>query len=199
MQNRPIAVQAVGPAGAAHPGRVADGQQRIGLTELTMDDADELATLLAGSVSFHRPWVSYPTTPGGVRDYVGEVGAQGGLLFAVRRLDNDVLIGLVSLSRITRGAWQAAECGCAVGAPFRGNGYMAEAMTQAVTYAMAQLGLHRIEALVRSGNTASQRMLTAAGFRPEGVARSSVRVNGAWLDHVRWAITADDLKDPDPT
>lgn len=206
MRSRPSATCA-----ASRPGRprslaglraprqaAGDRQRRVGLAELTTGDADELAGLLAASARFHQPWVSYPTTPGGVRDYIDEVAVQGGRLFAARRLDDNVLVGLVSLSRIARGAWQTAECGCAVGARYRGNGYMAEAMTEVVKYAVSRLGLHRIEALVHSGNTRSQRMLTLAGFRPEGVARSSVCVGGAWLDHVRWAITAEDLKNPAP-
>jgi [ribosomal protein S5]-alanine N-acetyltransferase len=168
---------------------------RVSVAPMAADDIAELAALLAGSARFHQAWVCYPTAPEAVRVYVREAAVQGSLLFAARRRSDGALVGLVSLGRITRGAWQSAECGCAVGASYRGNGYMAEAIAEVVTYAVSQLGLHRIEALVQPGNTASQRMLVRAGFHPEGMSRSSVRMNGAWLDHVRWAITADDLED----
>jgi ribosomal-protein-alanine N-acetyltransferase len=171
---------------------------RVRLCPLGTDAADELAGLFADSVDFHRPWVCYPITLEDVRGYITQSEAGGGYLFAVRRVDDDVLVGLISLSRIARGAWQTAECGCAVAVRHRGHGYLTEALALCVDKAMADLGLHRIEALVHEDNKPSQRMLASAGFRPEGVARASVFVSGAWLDHVRWAITAEDLNKSGP-
>jgi [ribosomal protein S5]-alanine N-acetyltransferase len=176
----------------------AEDEARLRVTVAPISPADlaGLAVLLAESATFHRAWVSYPTTPGALRDYAAEVAAAGGHLFVARRREDAAMVGLISLSRVSRGAWQSAECGCAVGVRYQGHGYLAEALVAVVTYAMTRLGLHRIEALVQPENTPSERMLTRAGFRPEGIARSSALVRGSWLDHVRWAITADDLAGP---
>lgn len=70
---------------------------------------------------------------------------------------------------------------------------MAEAMNSLVRLAVEELGLHRVEALVRPDNVPSARMLAAAGFRLEGMTRGAIRIHGDWVDHARWAMLAEDL------
>ena len=89
--------------------------------------------------------------------------------------------------------WATAEYGCATGVRHRGHGYLTEATGILVGHAFKELGLHRVEALVQPENYPSTRMLEAVGFQREGTARGAVRVDGIWMDHIRWAITAGDL------
>lgn len=148
--------------------------------------------MLADSAEFHQRWVSYPTGLAQVADFVTEAPRRGMYVFGVRRLSDAMLVGVATLCRISGEPWLTAEYGCAVGVRHRGQGYLTEATVLCARYAFGTFGLHRVEALVRPDNAPSNNMLRAAGFRPEGIARGAVRIGDTWVDHVRWAITADD-------
>ena len=51
---------------------------------------------------------------------------------------------------------------------------------------------HRIEAGIRPENAASRRAVEKLGFRDEGTRVRQVHINGAWRDHVCYAITAEE-------
>lgn len=163
------------------------------LCTLNHANAAETAELFARSADFHRDWVTYPKTLDQVTAFITRSADDGMLILGIRRRSDNVLVGIATLCRIAREPWLTAECGAAVDVRHRGNGYMAEGMRLLVRFAMDELGLHRVEALVRPENVRSARMLTSAGFRIEGIARGAVRIQDSWVDHVRWAITAEDL------
>ncbi len=177
----------------AEPNRSAVTATRVRLNVLLASDTGETARLLAESADFHQARVSYPTAPDQVASFVAAATANGMMIFGVRLLADDALAGIMTLCRFSGEPWATAEYGCAVGVRHRGHGYLTEATGMLVRHAFSELGLHRVEALVQAGNYPSERMLTAAGFRSEGTARGAIRVGDTWLDHVRWAITAEDL------
>jgi len=61
---------------------------------------------------------------------------------------------------------------------------MREALTSAITYIFDEIRLHRIMANFRPENVRSERLLKRLGFEREGLARSYLRINGVWADHV---------------
>lgn len=166
---------------------------RVCVFTLEKDDVAELAEVLAASTSFHAPWVRYPTTAQTLHVYRQSMAEQGDLVFVARRQQDGVAVGIMTLNRVTRDVWQTAECSCAVGAAFAGQGYLAEGLRLLTHHAFRELGLQRLEALVRVDNVASNRMLASAGFSREGVSRGALLVDGRRKDHVRWAIIAADL------
>jgi ribosomal-protein-alanine N-acetyltransferase len=192
-----------GGAGLPVPDRVLNGSPgqpvalgehvRVRLCRLREADAPEAAELLGRSVDFHRDLVTYPTDPAAVAQFIARSSSDGMLVFGIRHRSDHVLLGIATLGRISPEPWLTAECGAAVDVRHRGQGYMAAGMRQLVRFAIGDLGLHRVEALVRPDNARSGRMLASAGFRTEGVARGAIRIRGAWVDHMRWAITAEDL------
>ena len=59
-------------------------------------------------------------------------------------------------------------------------------------FAFGDLGLHRLEAACLPENHASQRVLEKCGFQKEGYARSYLKINGRWADHVLFGLVDSD-------
>ena len=56
----------------------------------------------------------------------------------------------------------------------------------------ARLRLHRLEASCLPHNQPSIRLLEGVGFYREGFARAYLRIDGAWRDHVLYALLDSD-------
>jgi ribosomal-protein-alanine N-acetyltransferase len=84
--------------------------------------------------------------------------------------------------------------GYRIGAPFAGKGYMTEGMMLVLRYAFTKMKLHRLEANIQPGNTASIALVKRLGFTKEGFSRRYLKVSGRWCDHERWAIISDDWR-----
>ena len=66
------------------------------------------------------------------------------------------------------------------------------AVALAADHCFGPVGLHRLEATVRPENVASLRVLAKLGFRQEGLFRRYLDVDGAWRDHLCFAMTAEE-------
>jgi [ribosomal protein S5]-alanine N-acetyltransferase len=102
------------------------------------------------------------------------------------------LLGGCTLSNVRRGVAQAASLGYWAGEPFKGRGVMTRAVRALLPHAFDELRLHRIEAACLPSNEPSKRLLRRCGFTEEGYARAYLRINGAWQDHVLFAILSND-------
>ncbi len=116
-------------------------------------------------------------------------------LLIFREADGALLGGL-TFGQVRRGVSQTATLGYWMGEPHAGRGYMGTAVRQACVYAFASLHLHRIEAACLPTNMRSIRLLESAGFRREGLARSYLRINGIWQDHVLYGRLDSDPAPP---
>jgi [ribosomal protein S5]-alanine N-acetyltransferase len=90
-----------------------------------------------------------------------------------------------------RRVFQNAHLGYAVTEAANGRGYATEAVQEATRIAFEELGLHRVQAAVIPRNDASIRVLEKAGFRREGFAERYLLINGAWEDHLVFAVTRE--------
>ncbi|WP_405176300.1 GNAT family protein [Paenibacillus sp. FSL H8-0261] len=108
--------------------------------------------------------------------------------FGIFQINNDVLIGTISLFHVVRGPCQSATLGYSLDQEHNGKGYTTEAVNLVVNYAFEILNLHRIEAGVMPDNLGSMRVLEKAGFHKEGIAIKNVEINGRWEDHQILAI-----------
>jgi ribosomal-protein-alanine N-acetyltransferase len=71
---------------------------------------------------------------------------------------------------------------------------MRESLAAAIPYVFRTMELHRIMANYRPENTRSGLLLARLGFEKEGVARSYLKINGSWADHVLTSLlNQDDL------
>ncbi|WP_330218163.1 GNAT family N-acetyltransferase [Robbsia andropogonis] len=68
---------------------------------------------------------------------------------------------------------------------------MYEALSPVIEFAFDEYELHRLMANYRPENIRSGRLLERLGFEIEGRARSYLKINGAWADHVLTSRISD--------
>ncbi|HUY68872.1 MAG TPA: GNAT family protein [Alphaproteobacteria bacterium] len=112
------------------------------------------------------------------------------LIFKRADSRSGVLAGGVALHDVQRGIAQKATLGYWMGEAFAGQGLMTEAAGLACDFAFQTLRLHRLEASCMPTNEPSKRLLKRLGFAEEGYAKSYLRINGVWQDHLLWGIGA---------
>ncbi len=165
-----------------------------------MPDYDAWAQLRESSRAFLTPWE--PTWSSDeltraafrrrVRYYSRDMREDTGYAMFVFRMADDALLGGLTLSNVRRGVTQAATLGYWIGASHASRGYMTAAVRALAPIVFDDLRLHRLEAACLPDNTASMRLLERTGFKREGFARSYLKINGAWRDHVLYALLDSD-------
>ena len=113
-------------------------------------------------------------------------------VFLIRRIDDDRLVGGVSITNVRAWPQQAANLGYWIGAAYEGNGYMREAVRSVCAWSFQVLDLCRMEAGTLPSNERSQRVLTSVGFEREGYARAYLEIAGKREDHVLFALVRPD-------
>lgn len=106
--------------------------------------------------------------------------------------------GEITLSSIQRGPLQSAFIGYWIDQEVAGKGLMPEAVVTTLQYAFESLRLHRIEINIIPRNAPSRRVVEKLGVRFEGIAERYLEIDGAWEDHARYAITAEEWSDRAP-
>lgn len=124
-----------------------------------------------------------------MRRYVPELrrralNDQGYRFRITRREEPARFAGVISISRVQRGAEQSAILGYAIARDLEGQGYMSEAIRAVVRFAFEALDLHRLEAFYAPTNERSGNVLKACGFEMEGTKKGMMMVAGVWADHV---------------
>ncbi|MGF6779865.1 GNAT family N-acetyltransferase [Paraburkholderia sp. GAS334] len=111
--------------------------------------------------------------------------ASGSALFLlICHSGSDEILGDCNFTNIVRGPFQACHLGFSIAKHMEGQGLMHEALTCALDHVFQHLKLHRVMANYRPENTRSARLLERTGFQYEGLARSYLKINGSWADHV---------------
>ncbi len=93
------------------------------------------------------------------------------------------LVGACNITRVQQAPAQSAQLGYWVGEEHARQGFARGAIRAALKFCYEDLGLHRVEAAVQSGNLPSINLLAGMGFQHEGTARSYLKINGEWRDH----------------
>jgi [ribosomal protein S5]-alanine N-acetyltransferase len=107
-------------------------------------------------------------------------------------------VGEITLSSIQRGPLQSAYIGYWIDEAVAGQGLMPEAVVTMLQYAFESLRLHRVEINIIPRNAASRRVVEKLGLRFEGISERYLEIDGAWEDHARYAITAEEWSDRAP-
>ncbi len=159
-------------------------------------DYQEWADVREASRAFLSPWeptwaqdeTSRASYRYKLRRYTEDARDDKAHALFVFRDDDDALVGGVTLSNIRRGVAQTASMGYWAGEMFAGRGYITAAVRAVAHFAFEDLDLHRVEAACQPDNMASRRVLEKAGFTQEGFARAYLKINGAWRDHLLFAM-----------
>ncbi len=103
---------------------------------------------------------------------------------AILNRNESQVIGVCNYTNIVRGTFQSCHLGYALDVSHEGQGLMSEALEGANLYMFNEQKLHRIMANYIPGNVRSGNLLRRLGFIEEGHARSYLKINGRWEDHI---------------
>jgi ribosomal-protein-alanine N-acetyltransferase len=126
-----------------------------------------------------------------VRNYDRDAKAGRSLPFVVEFEGR--IVGQMNLSSITYGSFRSCSAGYWVSRSVAGRGITPTALALAGDYALGSLGLHRIEVNIRPENTPSLAVVRKLAFREEGSRLRMLHIDGAWRDHLSFALTTEDL------
>jgi ribosomal-protein-serine acetyltransferase len=158
-------------------------------------DADELCGVIDANrdrLAEWMPWASSERTPEATLEFIRatrrQIADNDGLQTAI--VDpGGAIVGMVGVHRIdwvngktSIGYWLSRDA--------QGRGLMTAAVRAYVDYAVATLGLHRVEIEAAVENARSRAIPERLGFREEGVRRAVERVGERRLDHVVYAVLA---------
>jgi ribosomal-protein-alanine N-acetyltransferase len=186
-----------------HPGWPARlSHDRVGLRPPRMRDASAWSTLRLRNEGWLAPWE--PTSAESWRSR-HSTAAWPSLLSAVRRSAragallpfvvtyDDRFVGQLTVNNIVRGALRSGQIGYWVDRDHAGRGVITTAVALATDHCFGPVGLHRIQIDIRPENAPSRRVVTKLGFREEGYLQRYLDIDGAWRDHISYALTVEDV------
>ena len=106
------------------------------------------------------------------------------------------MIGGVAINNVVRGPFQNGYLGWYLDEAVAGRGYATEAVQLAIRFAFAHAGLHRVQAAIIPGNAPSLALARRVGLREEGLATRYLQIDGAWRDHLLFAVTTEEWRLP---
>ncbi len=131
------------------------------------------------------------TFRGMVRDLRRQARAGRALPFAVTV--DDAFAGQLTVSNIVGGSARWGQIGYWIDREHAGRGVIPTAVAMAVDHCFFEMGLHRIEVAIRPENTASLRVVAKLGFSEFGFAPRYLHIDGAWRDHIGYAMTSEEV------
>jgi len=196
------------PPAAHHPGwpaQLGPIQTRagsVGLRPLRRSDGDRWRQIRTRDEVTILPWDATSPLSWLDRHTKGQWHSHRSQLMAAARR-GDVLpfvitvggqfAGQVTIGGVQRGALRGAWVGYWVDSTVQRGGVATAAVALAVGHALGPVGLHRIEATIAPENKASQAVVAHLGFRQEGYLQRYLDINGAWRDHLLFAITKEEV------
>lgn len=117
------------------------------------------------------------------------------LPFAIvlREATGERYVGHIGLGNVVRRAFGSGYVGYWVDSAVAGRGITPTALALLVDHAFGPAGLHRVEVNVRPENRASRRVVEKLGFREEAFHPRYMFIDGAWRDHIGYALTSEDV------
>lgn len=166
--------------------------ERTDIYLLTADHAEHLQRYLLDNKTNFAPFEplrndAYFTLDGiseRIANATSDYEASKCLLMIVAPKDEHSVIGSINFTNFMFGAFQACYLGFSIDRACQGKGLMHESLKQSITYVHERYGFHRIMANHLPDNLRSCKTLGRLGFVKEGYAKSYLKINGVWQDHV---------------
>ncbi|OJF15699.1 alanine acetyltransferase [Couchioplanes caeruleus subsp. caeruleus] len=187
------------------PAVLADGP--VVLRPYRRGDAQAWSEVRVANEAWLSPWESAPPGPWAdmnspraylyvYRDMKRAARRGDSMPFAVcLRQDGgeERLVGHINLGSIVRRAFGSAYVGYWVDSRVAGRGVIPTALALAVDHAFGAGGLHRVEINIRPENVPSRRVVEKLGFREEAYHPRYMHIDGAWRDHLGYAMTSEEV------
>jgi ribosomal-protein-alanine N-acetyltransferase len=177
-------------------------QQPVSLRPVRVSDARMWREIRVRNAPWLRPWEpTNPETPlyrSSLGPYIAMVramrreGRQGQAVPWVVTYGGE-FVGQLTVGSITWGSARSGQVGYWIDEAYAGRGIIPTTLAMAVDHCFGVIGLHRLEASIRPENHASRRVVEKLGFREEGIRVRQLHINGAWRDHVCYALTAEEV------
>jgi ribosomal-protein-alanine N-acetyltransferase len=141
-----------------------------------------------------EPWslrhvtAAWPTLVSSLRRY-----ARAGAMLPFVVTYEDRFVGQLTVNNVVHGALRSAHIGYWVDQAVAGRGVITAAVALATDHCFGPVGLHRVQIDIRPENTPSRRVVAKLGFREEGYLVRYLDIDGAWRDHVSYALTVEDV------
>ena len=181
---------------------------RITMRPLRDDDFEEWREVRLANEDWLLKWepLRPPGTPDPVRDrnaFHARCDArrrdrQAGIGYGFGVFVDGAFAGEMNLSSIQRGALQSCYIGYWIDHRHAGHGYTPEALVAAMQFGFEEINLHRVQISIIPRNTASRRVVEKLDIRLEGIAERYLQINGAWEDHMRFAVTSEEWSERSP-
>ena len=174
--------------------------QPVALRALRLSDAPAILALYQINAAYLQPWeavrppefYTLAFQEESIQTGLAAAASDRGYVFGIVLRETDQLIGRLTLSGVTRAAFQNAYLGYWLDEGHTGRGLTTQAVGLALDHAFGEMRLHRVQAAVLPHNAASIRVLQKNGFRQEGLAERYLLIAGRWQDHAIFAITAEE-------
>ncbi|MBM6402127.1 GNAT family N-acetyltransferase [Phycicoccus sonneratiae] len=197
-----------GPGGAAPPPEWVwpvrlQGTTPVGtpitLRPLALADRSVFQSVRRANAAWLEPWDATSPDPDApartFEDLVGQYDADGA---AGRALPLVVeaggrLVGQVNAGTVVLGSFRSCYVGYWVSRAVAGQMVVPTGVALVADHLFGRVGLHRMEINIRPENTASLAVVRKLGFRSEGRRPHYLHIDGAWRDHLSFALTVEDL------
>jgi ribosomal-protein-alanine N-acetyltransferase len=119
--------------------------------------------------------------------------ARNGTMLPFMLLFGGRLAGQMTVSNVVHGVQRSCTVGYWVDGALAGRGIVPTALALVIDHCFTEVYLHRVEIDIRPENKASLRVVEKLGLRREGYFERYLDIDGAWRDHVGFAVTVEEL------
>lgn len=174
-----------------------DLDERTYLRLLEETDAEELYRVIAANRDYltrWMPWAPHQTLDGSlefIRASRKQFGENQGFQAAI--VEDERIVGVLGYHRLDW-ASRVTSIGYWIAEDAQGRGTVTRAVAKLIDYAVGVWDMNRIEIHAAVENERSRAIPLRLGFREEGIHRQSERIGDRFVDHVVYAMLAEDWR-----